>query len=141
MREAVRRLARLARVDARSRVYETAPVGNVDQPPFLNAAVRVSWPGTAEGLLAALLDIEAALGRKRLERWAPRTIDLDVLWIDGVVLASETLDVPHPRLTERAFAVVPLLDVAPDAIDPRSLAPFVAPPFDASSLRATDFAL
>jgi 2-amino-4-hydroxy-6-hydroxymethyldihydropteridine diphosphokinase len=141
MQAAVRRLARLARVDARSLVYETAPVGNVDQPPFLNAAVSVTWPGEPEGLLAVLLDIEASLGRVRRERWAPRTIDLDVLWIDGVVHESEALVVPHPRLTERAFAVVPLLDVARDAIDPRTKGPLVAPPYDASELRVTDLVL
>ncbi len=141
MREAVHRIDAIAPVVARSRVYETAPVGNVDQPAFLNAAVAVSWSGAPEELLAALLAVEASLGRERRERWAARTIDLDVLWIDGVVVASDTLDVPHPRLTERAFAVVPLLDVVPDAFDPRSGVPIVAPAYDASALRVTALTL
>jgi 2-amino-4-hydroxy-6-hydroxymethyldihydropteridine diphosphokinase len=141
MREAARRLDAVAPIAARSRVYETAPVGKVDQPAFLNAAVSVSWRGAPEELLAALLAIEASLGRERRERWAARTIDLDVLWIDGVVVASDTLDVPHPRLTERAFAVVPLLDVVPDAVDPRTGARIAAPAYDATALRVTDLAL
>ena len=141
MRDAVRRIDALAHVDGRSRVYETAPVGNVDQPPFLNAAVSIAWSGSPEAVLAALLEIEASLGRVRRERWAPRTIDLDVLWIEGVIVASDALEVPHPRLTERAFAVVPLLDVAPRAIDPRSSEDLVAPAYDASALRVTDLVL
>jgi 2-amino-4-hydroxy-6-hydroxymethyldihydropteridine diphosphokinase len=141
MRAAVGRIDAVARIDARSRVYETAPVGNVDQPPFLNAAVSVAWSSTPEALLSALLAVEASLGRERRERWAPRTLDLDVLWIDGVVVTSGPLEVPHPRLLERAFAVVPLLDVAPDAVDPRTGARILAPAYDATALRVTDFTL
>ena len=139
MREAVRCIATIARVEARSRVVETAPVGGPPQGDFLNAAVCVAWDGTAEALLDALLGIERALGRERREKWGPRTIDLDVLWIDGVVVDSPRLVVPHPHLLERAFAVVPLLDVAPNAIDPRTGAVIVAPSLD--GLRVTEHAL
>ncbi len=66
------------------------------------------------------------LGRVRGERWGPRIIDLDILWIEGVSFASERLTVPHPRLRERAFALVPLLDVAPDARDPLTGERYVA---------------
>jgi 2-amino-4-hydroxy-6-hydroxymethyldihydropteridine diphosphokinase len=79
-------------------------------------------------LLDDLLSIEAVLGRIRRERWGPRTIDLDLLWIDGLVVDHPRLAVPHPRLRERAFAVVPLLDVAPDARDPTTDEPFAVPP-------------
>jgi 2-amino-4-hydroxy-6-hydroxymethyldihydropteridine diphosphokinase len=98
---------------------------------YLNAALLVSFRGDPEELLDALLAIERALGRERRVRWAARTIDLDVLWIEGVALEEERLTVPHPRLTERAFAMTPLLDVVPGAIDPRTHAPF-SPIYDAS---------
>ncbi|HEY3815756.1 MAG TPA: 2-amino-4-hydroxy-6-hydroxymethyldihydropteridine diphosphokinase [Polyangiaceae bacterium] len=128
MRAALAKLRAVARVERTSHVYATAPVGP-PQPDYLNAAALVAWEGTPEALLDALLGIEAGLGRVRTgERFGPRTLDLDVLWIEGVVLESERLVVPHPRLAERAFALVPLLEVAPDARDPRTGQGYVAPP-------------
>jgi 2-amino-4-hydroxy-6-hydroxymethyldihydropteridine diphosphokinase len=119
MREAVRRLEQVAVVEATSHVYETAPVGP-PQPDYLNAAALVTWNGTPSALMETLLSIEADLGRARTpgERNAPRTIDLDVLWIEGLRVESPQLVVPHPRLTERAFALVPMLEVVPGATDP-----------------------
>ena len=120
MRAALAELGAVARVVGTSHVYATAPVGP-PQPEYLNAAALVAWEGTPKGLLEALLAIEGKLGRVRGgERFGPRTIDLDVLWIDGVAQETERLVVPHPRLKERAFAMVPLLEVAPDARDPRT---------------------
>ncbi len=140
MREAVRRIDLLpsARITARSRVYETAPVGGVAQGPFLNAAVTVAWDAEPSALMAALLEVERELGRVRDVRWGPRTIDLDVLWIDGLVVTEPSLVVPHPALHERAFALAPLLDVAPEAWDPRSGARYVVPvgPSDDLEVRA-----
>jgi 2-amino-4-hydroxy-6-hydroxymethyldihydropteridine diphosphokinase len=117
LREATARVAALpgARVIARSRVYETAPVGGPKQGDFLNAAILVEYMQSPRALLDALQAIEADLGRTRETRWGPRTIDLDVLWIEGVAIDEPGLVVPHPRLAERAFALAPLLDVAPDA--------------------------
>lgn len=130
MRAALAQLGAVARVERTSHVYATAPVGP-PQPEYLNAAALVAWEGTAEGLLEALLAIEGKLGRVREgERFGPRTIDLDVLWIEGVDQATERLVVPHPRLKERAFAMVPLLEVAPDARDPRTGEAYVAPQGD-----------
>jgi 2-amino-4-hydroxy-6-hydroxymethyldihydropteridine diphosphokinase len=135
MRAALAELGDVARVEKTSHVYATAPVGP-PQPEYLNAAALVAWEGTAEGLLEVLLGIEAKLGRVRgSERFGPRTIDLDVLWIDGVAVETERLAVPHPRLTERAFAMVPLLEVVPDARDPRTRDTYVAPEGD---VRRTD---
>ena len=132
MREAVRRVEDIegVRLIARSHVYETAPVGLTDQPAFLNAAISASCTLSPPALLEALLGVERALGRTRSStdvRWGPRAIDLDVLWIEGIVLAAPRLAVPHPRLHERAFALVPMLEIVPGAIDPRSGEPFVAP--------------
>jgi 2-amino-4-hydroxy-6-hydroxymethyldihydropteridine diphosphokinase len=122
----VKRLARVGAVVRASPVYETAPVGP-PQPDYLNAAVLFAYEGEPLDLLDALQGIEAALGRARVpgrERWGPRPIDLDILWIEGLAMESDRLVVPHPRLTERAFALRPLVDVLPDAIDPISLLPY-----------------
>jgi 2-amino-4-hydroxy-6-hydroxymethyldihydropteridine diphosphokinase len=129
LRAATRALGDVAAVKRASRVYETAPVGPA-QPEFLNAAVLCAYEGTPEALLDELLAIEVRLGRVRGERWGPRTIDLDILWIDGLVYASDRLVVPHPHLHERAFAMVPLLEVAPWALDPRTGQPLIVPPGD-----------
>ncbi len=127
MREAVARLSRVSTVLARSHVYETAPVGGPPQGDYLNAAVLVDYNGEPLALLDELLRIEAELGRERYVRWGPRTVDLDLLWIEGLVVEHPRLFVPHPRLAERAFALVPLLEVAPGARDPRSGHPYLAP--------------
>lgn len=99
-------------VRARSRLYVTAPVGP-PQPDYLNAAVSLEVADAPTALLRRTLALEAALGRVRAERWGPRTLDLDLLWAERPV-RTDALTVPHPRLRERAFALAPLLDVAPD---------------------------
>lgn len=124
--DAVKQLERGAELRAVSALYETAPVGGPPQPAYLNAAVRLDVDRDPEALLESLHAIELSSGRRREGRWGPRTLDLDVLWIAGRTVATPTLTVPHPRLHERAFALVPLLDVVPDATDPRSGAPYSA---------------
>ena len=115
----MRALRKVGKVEKVSRIYETEPIGP-PQPAYLNAAVLLRYEGGPEDLLDALLGVERMLGRERREKWGPRTIDLDVLWIDGVALETARLTVPHPHLTERGFALRPLGDVAPAAIDPES---------------------
>ena len=117
----------VAQVERTSRVYETAAVGP-PQPDYLNAAALVTYEGEAAALLEELLGIERGLGRVRGERWGPRTIDLDLLWAADLTVRTPTLELPHPRLAERAFALVPMLDVAPDARDPRTGSPYARPP-------------
>ena len=117
MRAAIAALRNVARVEGISRVYDTEPIGP-PQPNYLNAAVLLEWQGDALGLLDALHVIENDLGRVRKERWGPRAMDLDVLWLEGPAVLHARLVVPHPRLHERAFAVLPLLDVVPGATDP-----------------------
>jgi 2-amino-4-hydroxy-6-hydroxymethyldihydropteridine diphosphokinase len=97
-----------------SSLYETAPVGYVDQADFLNAVACVETALPPEELLAACLAVEKGLGRERKVRWGPRTIDIDVLLYDDVVMATPALTLPHPRLHERCFVLVPLAEVAPD---------------------------
>ncbi|MBX3198725.1 MAG: 2-amino-4-hydroxy-6-hydroxymethyldihydropteridine diphosphokinase [Labilithrix sp.] len=139
LREAASRVAGVAPILARSRVWETAPVGGPEQPDYLNAALLVEWSGDPLALLDALMEIEAELGRVRGVVNGPRTIDLDVLWIDGVVVDERRLVVPHPRLRVRAFALAPMLEVAPGAIDPRDGAVLTAP-YDAD-VRALSYEL
>ncbi|MEO8476269.1 MAG: 2-amino-4-hydroxy-6-hydroxymethyldihydropteridine diphosphokinase [Actinomycetota bacterium] len=103
-------------VDACSRVWETAPVGGPPQPDFLNVVLRIDTSLEPRDLLAAANRVEAELERVRDVRWGPRTIDIDVLWIVGYTSNDPELTVPHPRMTERAFVVLPLLDLDPDPV-------------------------
>lgn len=98
-----------------SSLYRTPPWGKTDQPPFLNAAVKIETDLSPQELLSVVLLVEQALGRERKERWGPRTIDIDILIYGGRTVDEPGLCVPHPRLTERAFALAPLVDVMPDA--------------------------
>ncbi|UPK44102.1 2-amino-4-hydroxy-6-hydroxymethyldihydropteridine diphosphokinase [Paenibacillus pabuli] len=94
-----------------SALYETEPVGYVDQPAFLNMATAVQTTLLPEQLLTELLEIETRLGRVRDIRWGPRTVDLDLLWMDGETSDTERLQLPHPRMGERTFVLVPLADI------------------------------
>jgi 2-amino-4-hydroxy-6-hydroxymethyldihydropteridine diphosphokinase len=105
------------RVVASSRVWETAPVGPT-QPDYLNAVVRVETELAPADLLAACRRVEQDLGRVRRERWGARTIDVDVLLFDARTVDEPDLVVPHPLLTERAFVVLPLLELDPDPVLP-----------------------
>ena len=109
-------VAGLPDVVAVSRVYETAPVGGPDQGPYLNCVVRLETDLDARALLDAAHERERVAIRRRGVRWGPRTLDVDVLWIDGQTVREPDLEVPHPRMFERVFVLVPLGDVAPDLV-------------------------
>lgn len=96
-----------------SSVYRTPPWGRLDQPEFLNMAALIETSLSATELLALVLDIEKRQGRERLERWGPRTLDIDILSYGDDEIDQPGLQVPHPRLAERAFALAPLAEVAP----------------------------
>lgn len=104
------------RLLARSGDYQTPPWGRTDQPAFVNLALKVETDLPPEALLDQALKVEASLGRDRskAERWGPRPIDIDILAYDGLEIETERLTLPHPRLTERAFVLVPLDEIAPD---------------------------
>ena len=106
------------RVLRSSRVYETDPVGGPDQPDFLNAVVEVEASGSARELLEVCLAVEEEMGRVREERWGPRAIDLDVLTFGDEEHDEPGLQVPHPRMHERAFVLVPLLELEADPMLP-----------------------
>jgi 2-amino-4-hydroxy-6-hydroxymethyldihydropteridine diphosphokinase len=118
LRTAVQRLETLGRVHAVSSLYETEPVGYLEQPRFLNAAVALETALAPADLLRALLGIERNLGRTRSFPDAPRTLDLDLLLVEDVILDSPELTLPHPRLRERAFVLVPLAEIAPEIVHP-----------------------
>jgi 2-amino-4-hydroxy-6-hydroxymethyldihydropteridine diphosphokinase len=106
------------RVDAVSSIYETAPVGGPEQDHYLNMAARVATTRSPLGLLRACHRAERARDRVRTVRWGPRTLDVDILLYDDELITTRRLEVPHPRLTERPFALVPLIEVAPGATLP-----------------------
>jgi 2-amino-4-hydroxy-6-hydroxymethyldihydropteridine diphosphokinase len=105
--------AKAGRIVAVSGVYETAAWGKQDQDSFLNQVLHLSTDLTPEQLLDLCQQVETALGRERLEPWGPRTLDVDILLYDDRIIDTARLQVPHPRLPERRFALVPLADVAP----------------------------
>ncbi|MBZ0274058.1 2-amino-4-hydroxy-6-hydroxymethyldihydropteridine diphosphokinase, partial [bacterium] len=116
-------------VVAVSRVYETPPAGGVATRPFLNAAVAAATTLSARELLGLLNGIEAAAGRIRKERWADRTLDLDILLYGDRIIQEPGLAIPHPRLAERLFVLAPLADIAPDTVVPgtgKKVAPLLA---------------
>lgn len=96
-----------------SSLYETDPVGYTDQEPFLNMVVQLETELTALALLNVCQKIEQNLNRKRLVRWGPRTIDLDILLYNQDRIETARLTVPHPRMNERAFVLIPLLEIDP----------------------------
>lgn len=101
-----------------SPVYETDPVGGPEgQGAYLNLVVELDTARSARELLELCQRLEADAGRVRDEHWGPRTLDVDVLWVDGVTVDEPDLVVPHPRMLERRFVQAPLLDLAPDLAD------------------------
>jgi 2-amino-4-hydroxy-6-hydroxymethyldihydropteridine diphosphokinase len=106
------------RLKARSSDYATPPWGVADQAPFVNRCLAVETALSPRALLERVQTVEHALGRRRVQerRWGPRPIDIDILAYDDVTLAGADLTLPHPRLFERAFVLVPLAEIAPDRV-------------------------
>ena len=115
---AIEAMAPEVSVLAESHIYETPPWGYEDQPAFLNMVVKAETGLEPEALLNFLKQLEVELGREQNFRWGPRLIDLDILFYDDLILDTPPLVIPHPRLHERAFVLVPLADVAPDLTHP-----------------------
>jgi 2-amino-4-hydroxy-6-hydroxymethyldihydropteridine diphosphokinase len=120
MELAVRELSRLphSRLVAASKFIETDPVGMAEPDRFLNGAAALETTLAPEALLAELLRIEKLAGRERHRRWAPRTLDLDLLMYDDRVMQTEELTLPHPRMHERRFVLEPLAEIAPGSVHP-----------------------
>jgi len=118
LKQAIAALSPQMEVKAKSQVYETPPWGHVDQPKFLNQAVKVKTYLDPETLLKHLKRLEVALGRQESFPNGPRLIDIDILFYDDLVLNIPSLVIPHPRLHERGFVLLPLMDIAPDLVHP-----------------------
>lgn len=103
-----------------SSFYETEPVGYVDQPDFLNLCVEIQTELSPKAVLERGLAIEQQLHRVRKERWGPRTLDIDILLYGDRIIEEQDLTIPHPRMTERAFVLIPLQEIAPNKIEPRT---------------------
>ena len=120
LRMAIQRLEMLGRIAGVSSLYQTEPVGYVEQPSFFNAVVALDTDLAPADLLGALLGIERDLGRIRSFPNAPRTLDFDLLLVDDATFDTPELTLPHPRLHERAFVLVPLAEIAPELVHPGS---------------------
>lgn len=118
IREAITRLRAEGNVVAVSSFYETEPVDFTDQPWFLNCAVALETAQTPTQLMAALLEIEREMGRRRTQEKGPRTIDIDILLFGDAVVDSPELTIPHPAMQQRRFVLEPLAEIAPDARHP-----------------------
>jgi len=115
---ALEQLAPAVHVMRASSIYETEPWGIIDQPLFLNLAVQAATDLEPLELLAYIKQIEKDLGRQPGVRYGPRLIDLDILFYDDLIFAHESLNIPHPRIPERAFVLVPLAEIAPELVHP-----------------------
>ena len=118
LRQAVAALTPQIDIKAKSHIYETDPWGYEDQPKFLNMAVRGLTYLEPEPLLKHLKRLEIALGRQMTFANGPRSIDIDILFFDDLILDTPLLTLPHPRLHERGFVLLPLMDIAPDLVHP-----------------------
>ncbi len=120
LKQAIAALTPQMEVNAKSQVYETPPWGYEDQPKFLNQVVKVETYLDPQPLLKHLKRLELALGRQESFPNGPRLIDIDILFYDDLVLNTPSLVIPHPRLHERAFVLLPLMDIDPDLVHPVS---------------------
>lgn len=111
---------RIGKILLKSQNFETAPWGNLDQSSFINSAIKVETTKNPFELLFEILSIEDDLGRKRTTKWAPRVIDIDIIFYENLVIQSSILTIPHIHYSNRKFVLTPLLDVVSDFIDPQS---------------------
>lgn len=118
LQNAVTSLAPQVQTQIKSSIYETEPWGYSDQPSFLNQVIKGDTSLEPFELLAFLKEIEVLLGRQETFRFGPRIIDLDILFYDDLILDTPTLTIPHPRIAERAFVLIPLAEIDPDLSHP-----------------------
>lgn len=118
LQDALHRLSAYGKTGPVSSVYRSAAWGNTDQPDFLNLTTGYTTDLSAPALLQAILRIESGMGRKRLTKWGPRVIDIDILLFDDVVIDTPDLIVPHPEIRNRRFTLVPLTEIAPGLVHP-----------------------
>jgi 2-amino-4-hydroxy-6-hydroxymethyldihydropteridine diphosphokinase len=118
LQTAIARLSSLGKVVAVSSFYETEPVGFAAQPWFLNCAVKLDTEKTPEELLAGILGLEQEMGRRRVQKNGPRTIDIDILLFGDSIIKTKGLIIPHPAMHQRRFVLEPMAEIAPDVLHP-----------------------
>ncbi len=118
LRQALERLGRGVEIGRVSSLYETEPVGAKEQPWFLNLACEAKAELPPGALLRFIQEVEAHLGRVRGQRFGPRTVDIDILFYDDLIIETPRLKIPHPRLHQRAFVLIPLCELAPELVHP-----------------------
>lgn len=118
LQDALAKLAAVGRVVATSSFYETEPVEFTQQPWFLNCAIALETNKTPEQLMAAILRIEEEMGRRRVQKKGPRSIDIDILLFDDTIVDSKELTIPHPAMHQRRFVLEPLAEIAPELLHP-----------------------
>jgi len=109
---------KIGTIDKKSSLYSTEPWGEKNQAPFLNQCILVKTTYSAQNILQLCLEIEIALGRKRLEKWSARTIDIDILFIDNEIIDESNLKVPHPYIQKRNFALIPMHEISKEFVHP-----------------------
>lgn len=119
IKDAIKELARAGEIKKISSMYETEPWGRKEQPWFINACLEMEIELTPDALLRTCLEIERKLGRVRFEHWGTRIIDIDILFYDGRILETDSLQIPHPQIEERRFVLAPLNEIAPNLIHPK----------------------
>ena len=118
LQDARARLATVGRVVAESSLYETEPVELTQQPWFLNCALALETSKTPQQLMAAILRVEEEMGRRRMQKKGPRSIDIDILLFGDTIINSPELTIPHPAMQQRRFVLEPLAEIAPEVLDP-----------------------
>ncbi len=118
LRDALARLSVIGHVVAVSSVYETEPVEFTQQPWFLNCAVVLETDKTPQQLMSVILGIEEEMGRRRVQKKGPRSIDIDILLFDDTIMESKELTIPHPAMHQRRFVLEPLAEIAPEVLHP-----------------------
>ncbi|MFH0992087.1 MAG: 2-amino-4-hydroxy-6-hydroxymethyldihydropteridine diphosphokinase [bacterium] len=146
LRKALETIGRLekTRIVKYSWIYKTEPVGKQDQPYFLNAAVEIETDHPPHDLIRLLKEVEIKIGRRHTERWGPREIDLDILYYDKLILHDAELQIPHPELYNRRFALIMVSDLNPLFLDPgkqETLQNLLAQCSDKSSVQKTECSL
>lgn len=111
-------LGKVGSITKMSSIYITPPWGKTDQPEFYNQVLSIETTLSAQELLAEIMNIEKLMGRVRQEKWGERLIDIDILYYDDLIIENENLTVPHPGIPERKFTLIPLVELAPDFINP-----------------------
>jgi 2-amino-4-hydroxy-6-hydroxymethyldihydropteridine diphosphokinase len=132
---------KIGRIAVFSTIYQTAAWGKTDQADFLNQVIQAETDLNPEKIMSELLEIELFFGRRREQIWGPRILDLDILFIENLILSSEYLDIPHPQIAHRRFVLIPMVEIAPHFLHPvlqQTMSELLEQTTDLQSVRVMD---